>query len=100
MANRDQCSRSPTTACTRPLRPRSLVNAPVLTTSWACGCASYPNARSGTWGERAGELILLAMDESGWLSLVGVANRGFLAGADRGRPRVDWRDLETYSEGV
>src|SRR5436309_13798266 len=22
------------------------------------------------------------------------------SGADRGRPRVDWRDLETYSEGV
>jgi DNA polymerase-3 subunit alpha len=25
---------------------------------------------------------------------------GFLAGVDRGRPRVDWRDLETFSEGV
>src|SRR5436190_23708501 len=25
-----------------------------------------------TWGERAGELILLAMDESGWLSLGGL----------------------------
>ena len=44
-----------------------------------------------TWGERAAELILLAMDETGWLSLVGLANRGFLAGADRGRPRVDPR---------
>src|SRR5258708_6468556 len=40
------------------------------------------------------------MDESGWLSIVGLANRGFLAGADGGRPRVDGRDLETYSEGV
>ena len=59
-----------------------------------------PERAYRTWGERAGELILLAMDESGWLSLVGLANRGFLAGADRGRPRVDWRDLETYSEGV
>jgi DNA polymerase III subunit alpha len=36
----------------------------------------------------------------GWLSLVGLTNRGFLGGADRGKPRVDWRDLETYSEGV
>ena len=53
-----------------------------------------------TWGERVGELILLAMDEAGWLSLVGLTNRGFLGGADRGKPRVDWRDLETYSEGV
>jgi len=41
-----------------------------------------------TWGERAGELILLAMDEAGWLSLVGLSNRGFLGGADRGKPRV------------
>ena len=32
--------------------------------------------------------------------MVGLCNRGFLSGADRGRPRVDWRDLETYSEGV
>ena len=46
-----------------------------------------PERAYRTWGERAGELILLAMDESGWLSLVGLANRGFLAGADRGRPR-------------
>jgi DNA polymerase-3 subunit alpha len=52
------------------------------------------------WGERVGELILLAIDESGWLSLVGLANRGFLAGADRGRPRVDRHDLEDFSEGV
>src|SRR5579859_1197582 len=53
-----------------------------------------------TWGERTGELILIAMDETGWLSLVGLTNRGYLGGADRGKPRVDWRDLETYSEGV
>jgi hypothetical protein len=52
------------------------------------------------WGERVGELILLAIDETGWLSLVGLNNRGFLSGADRGRPRVDWRDLEDFSEGV
>jgi DNA polymerase III subunit alpha len=32
--------------------------------------------------------------------MVGLTNRGFLAGADRGRPRVDWRDLQAYSEGV
>ena len=59
-----------------------------------------PERAYRAWGERASELILLAMDESGWLSLVGLTNRGFLAGADRGRPRVDWRDLETYGEGV
>ncbi len=53
-----------------------------------------------TWGEKTGELILLAMDETGWLSLVGLTNRGFLGGADRGRPRVDWRDLEEYGDGV
>src|SRR5579859_5731216 len=53
-----------------------------------------------TWGERVGELILLAIDESGWTSLVGLNNTGFLAGADRGRPRVDWSDLEKYSEGL
>src|SRR5258708_2349198 len=28
-----------------------------------------PERAFRTWGERAGELILLAMDESGWLSL-------------------------------
>jgi DNA polymerase III alpha subunit len=50
--------------------------------------------------EHVGELILLAIDESGWLSLVGLNNRGFLSGADRGRPRVDMRDLEECSEGV
>jgi DNA polymerase-3 subunit alpha len=59
-----------------------------------------PERAYQTWAERPGELILLAMDESGWLSLVGLANRGFLAGADRGRPRVDLRDLETYHEGL
>ena len=32
--------------------------------------------------------------------IVGLTNRGFLGGADRGRPRVDWRDLEEYSDGV
>jgi hypothetical protein len=32
-----------------------------------------------TWGEKTGELILIAMDETGWLSLVGLTNRGFLA---------------------
>ena len=53
-----------------------------------------------TWGEKTGELVLIAIDESGWLSLVGLTNRGFLGGADRGRPRVDWRDLEEYSDGV
>src|SRR5690349_13404521 len=53
-----------------------------------------------TCGERVGELILLAIDATGWLSLVGLTNRGFLGGADRGKPRVDWRDLATYSEGV
>src|SRR5688572_26063678 len=47
-----------------------------------------PERAYRTWGERAGELILLATDESGWLSLVRLTNRGFLAGADRGRPRV------------
>jgi hypothetical protein len=40
------------------------------------------------------------MDETGWLSLAGLANRGFLAGADRGRPRVDWHDLESFRDGV
>jgi hypothetical protein len=28
------------------------------------------------WGERVGELILLAIDETGWLPLVGLNNRG------------------------
>jgi DNA polymerase-3 subunit alpha len=32
--------------------------------------------------------------------MVGLTNRGFLTGADRGRPRVDWRDLESFNEGV
>jgi len=31
---------------------------------------------------------------------VGLNNRGFLAGADRGRPRVDWHDLEACADGV
>ena len=59
-----------------------------------------PERAYRTWGERAGELILLAMDETGWLSLVGLDESRFSGGADRGRPRVDWRDLETFSEGV
>ena len=59
-----------------------------------------PERAYRTWGEQSGELILLAMDETGWLSLVGLTNRGFLAGADRGRPRVDWHDLERFSDGV
>src|SRR5947207_3787795 len=59
-----------------------------------------PERAYRAWGEGVGELILLAMDEAGWLSLVGLTNKGYLGGVDRGRPRVDWRDLETYSEGV
>jgi DNA polymerase-3 subunit alpha len=59
-----------------------------------------PQRAYSMWGERVGELILLAIDESGWLSLVGLTNRGFLSGANRGRPRVDMHDLEDYAEGV
>jgi DNA polymerase III subunit alpha len=59
-----------------------------------------PQRAYRVWGERVGELILLAIDETGWLSLVGLNNRGFLAGADRGRPRVDWHDLEAFADGV
>ncbi|MBV9323914.1 MAG: DNA polymerase III subunit alpha [Chloroflexi bacterium] len=59
-----------------------------------------PERAFRTWGERVGELILLAIDETGWLSLVGLNNCGYLAGADRGRPRVDWQDLERYRDGV
>lgn len=59
-----------------------------------------PQRAYRTWSERVGELILLAIDESGWLSLVGLNNRGFLSGSDRGRPRVDWSDLEKFSEGL
>ena len=73
---------------------------PASTTSSGSACESCLNASYRTWGEHARELILLAIDEAGWLSLVGLNNRGFLNGADRGRPRVDWHDLETYSEGV
>src|ERR687885_1339910 len=43
-----------------------------------------PERSFRAWGERPGELILLALDEEGWTSLVGLTNRGFLAGADRG----------------
>src|SRR5438132_1737880 len=32
--------------------------------------------------------------------MVGLTNRGFLAGADRGRPRVDFHDLESFSDGI
>jgi hypothetical protein len=32
--------------------------------------------------------------------MVGLNNCGFLGGSDRGRPRVDWSDLERYSDGV
>src|SRR3954447_21362142 len=45
-----------------------------------------PERAKRTWGERVGELILLAIDEAGWLSLVGLTNRGFLSGSDRGKP--------------
>jgi hypothetical protein len=54
-----------------------------------------PQRNYRLWAERVGELILLAIDESGWLSLVGLNNRGLLSGADRRRPRVDMHDLET-----
>jgi len=40
------------------------------------------------------------MDESAWLFLVGLCNRGFLSGADCGRTSLDWRDIETNTEGV
>src|SRR5262250_1197444 len=39
-----------------------------------------PERAYRAWGERVGEIIVLAIDESGWLSIVGLANRGFLAG--------------------
>jgi hypothetical protein len=32
--------------------------------------------------------------------MVGLNNRGFLGGADRGRPRVDCHDLETFADGL
>jgi DNA polymerase-3 subunit alpha len=52
------------------------------------------------WAERPGEVIVLAMDDLGWVNLVQLANLGFLAGGDRGRPRVDWRDLADHAEGL
>ena len=49
------------------------------------------------WGEQPGELILLAMDETGWLNLVALNNLGHLAGSDRAGPRVDWQDLARHA---
>lgn len=90
---------SPTTGCIPRSRPRSRAIAPASTTSSACARV-VPQRTYRMWVERVGELILLAIDEPGWLSLVGLNNRGFLSGADRGRPRVDMHDLEDFSEGV
>jgi hypothetical protein len=32
--------------------------------------------------------------------MVGLNHRGFLGGFDRGRPRVDWHNLEKFSDGL
>jgi hypothetical protein len=32
--------------------------------------------------------------------MVGLNDRGFLGGSDRGKPRVDWYDLEKFSESL
>src|SRR5918911_2142643 len=58
-----------------------------------------PEASWHPWAERPRELLLLAGDEEGWLSLVALANRAHLANADFRGPRVDWRDLEEHSAG-
>jgi DNA polymerase-3 subunit alpha len=59
-----------------------------------------PTRAYRAWGEQPGELILLAMDETGWLNLVALNNLGHLAGADRAGPRVDWQDLARHAEGL
>jgi DNA polymerase-3 subunit alpha len=44
-------------------------------------------------------LILLAIDEVGWLNLVALNNLGHVVGWGGG-PRVDWRDLAAHAEGL
>jgi DNA polymerase-3 subunit alpha len=55
--------------------------------------------RVRAWGEQAGELVLLVMDEEGWINALALCNLGWLSGYDRG-PRVDLRDLSRHSEGL
>ncbi|HET7771343.1 MAG TPA: PHP domain-containing protein, partial [Chloroflexota bacterium] len=53
-----------------------------------------------TWRERAGELILLAADDEGWLNLVALNNLGHISGWHDGAPRLDWHDLARHTAGL
>jgi len=53
-----------------------------------------------TWRERAGELVLLAADDEGWLNLVALNNLGHISGWHDGAPRLDWHDLARHTGGL
>lgn len=53
-----------------------------------------------SWGEQPGELVLLAMDATGWANLVALSNIGMLLGWAAGGPRIDWDDLAAHAEGL
>jgi DNA polymerase III subunit alpha len=52
------------------------------------------------WSEQPRELILLAVDDVGWLNMVQLSNIGQLSGGDWRGPRIDWRDLAEHGEGL
>ncbi len=52
-----------------------------------------------SWAEQPREPLLIAGDHEAWLSLIALANRAHLSGADYRGPRVDWGDLEEHCRG-
>ncbi len=67
------------------------------------GCEIYlvdDHTASGPGRIERNHLTLLAADDAGYRNLVKLSSAGFLEGLQRGKPTVDLRQLERYSDGV
>src|SRR5712691_6291237 len=67
------------------------------------GCEIYlvdDHTASGSGKAERNHLTLLAASDAGYRNLVKLSSAGFLEGLQRGKPTVDLRLLERYSDGV
>jgi DNA polymerase-3 subunit alpha len=67
------------------------------------GCEIYlvdDHTASGPGKTERNHLTLLAADDAGYRNLVKLSSAGFLEGLQRGKPTVDLRQIERYSQGV
>ena len=67
------------------------------------GCEIYlvdDHAAGSSVRTERNHLTLLAADDAGYRNLVKLSSAGFLEGLQRGKPTVDLRQVERYSQGV